>query len=65
MIQEKRPIRFPNTYKVELGILDGGSRCKIKGWTDRTHVHRFPKDVVIGNIFAVDVDLPLLSRIIM
>ena len=65
MIQEKRPVRLPNTYKVELSILSGSSRGKVKRRTDGTHVHCFPKDVVIGNILAVDVDLPFLSRIIM
>src|SRR5438309_1939733 len=64
MIHEKGAIAFACAHEIELAIPGRGLRGEIKRRTNRTNVHGFPKDVSVGNVFALYVDLPFPCRIL-
>ena len=64
MIHEKGAIAFARAHEIELAIPGRGLRGEIKRRTNRTNVHGFPKDISVGNVFAVYVDLPFPRRIL-
>src|SRR5438045_9169473 len=65
MIHENEAIAFARAYEIELAISSRRLRGEIKRRTNRTNVHGFPKDVAVGHVFAVYVDLPFPCRILM
>ena len=61
----KRERSFPRTQtKSNRPSLVAGLRCEIKYRPHGANVHRFPKNVLIRNLFAVDVNLPSPGGII-
>src|SRR5438093_5573856 len=63
-MRRERSLSRARTHEIELAISGRGLRGEIKRWTNRTNVHGFPKDVSVGNVFAVYVDLPFPCRIV-
>jgi hypothetical protein len=65
VIDEERAIGFARANKIELAISRCRLRSKVKDRANRANVHCFPKYVAAEDIFAVDVNLPLLCRLMM
>src|SRR5918996_625456 len=64
MPRENWAIALPHTYEIELPVFGRGPRCEIQRGTNRTNIHRFPKNVTAGNVFPINVYLPVTRRII-